>query len=68
LIGSAWAEDDIPGLEKDCDDLEQILVAKTADAEALEPRSLAEAHRHPEWAQWEHAIEEEIATLKAAGT
>jgi hypothetical protein len=27
LIGGAWNEDDIPGLEEDCDDLEQILVA-----------------------------------------
>jgi hypothetical protein len=68
LIGSTWAEDDIPGLEEDCDDLEQILVAETTDVEALKPRSLAEACCHPEWAQWECAIEEEIAMLKAAGT
>jgi Reverse transcriptase (RNA-dependent DNA polymerase) len=68
LIGGTWAEDDIPGLEEDCDDLEQILVAETADAEALEPRSLAEACRRLEWVQWEQAIKEEIATLKAAGT
>ena len=68
LIGGAWAEDDIPGLEEDCNNLEQILVAETADTEALKPRSLAEAHRCLEWAQWERAIKEEIATLKAAGT
>ena len=68
MIGGAWAKDNIPGLEEDCDDLEQILVAKTTDAEALKPHSLGEAHRRPEWVQWEQAIEEEITTLKAAGT
>jgi len=30
--------------------------------------TLAEACCHLEWAQWERAIEEEIATLKAAST
>jgi hypothetical protein len=68
LIGGTWAKDDIPGLEEDCNDLEQILVAETADMEALELRSLAEARRHPEWVQWKHAIEEEMAMLKAAST
>ena len=68
LIGSTWAKDDIPGLEEDCNDLEQILIAKTMDVEALEPHSLAEARCCPEWVQWERAIKEEIAMLKAAGT
>ncbi len=77
MIGGAWTNDgdvpgleegDIPGLEEDCDGLEQIFVTETADAEALEPRTLGEAHRRPDWAQWERAIEEEIAMLKAAGT
>ena len=69
MIGSAWDnDDDVPGLEEDCDDLKQILITETADAEALEPCTLSEACHHPEWVQWECTIEEEIATLKAAGT
>jgi hypothetical protein len=57
----------MPPLE-DCDDLEQIFAAETADAEGLEPCTLGEAHRHPDWAMWECTIEEEITTLQAAGT
>jgi hypothetical protein len=67
--GGVWSvEDGLSTLLKDFDGLEYALVAETADAEALEPRSLAEAKRRPEWPLWEKAIEEELATLKAAGT
>jgi Reverse transcriptase (RNA-dependent DNA polymerase) len=45
-----------------------VFMAETADSEALEPRTLAEAKRRPDWLQWEKAILEELATLKAAGT
>jgi hypothetical protein len=38
------------------------------DAEALEPLSLAEAKRRPEWPEWERAIREELKTLDDAGT
>ena len=41
---------------------------ETADVEALEPRTLAEAKRRPDWPFWEKAIEEELAMLKAAST
>jgi len=41
---------------------------RIAEAEALEPSSLAEAMRRPDWAQWEGGIREELATLKAART
>ncbi len=44
------------------------MAISTADAEALEPRSLAEVKRQPDWPLWEGAIREELATLKAAGT
>jgi len=39
-----------------------------ADTEALEPTTLTEAKRHPDWPQWEAGIQEELATLKTAGT
>ena len=33
----------------------------TTESEALEPSSLAEARRHPDWLQWEAGIREELA-------
>ena len=47
---------------------EYAFAAETNNAEALEPRSLKEAQSRPDWPLWEKAIEEELATLKAAGT
>jgi hypothetical protein len=51
----------------ECDD-EYAFAAEISKAEALEPRSLSEARKRPDWPLWEKAIEEELATLKAAGT
>ncbi len=53
---------------EDSEWLEHILAAKTAEVEALEPRSLAEAKRRPDWPLWEKAISEELAMLKTTGT
>src|ERR1700678_874687 len=47
---------------------EYALAAETADSEALEPQSLSEAKSRPDWKLWEKAIEEELETLRAAGT
>jgi hypothetical protein len=47
---------------------EYAMVAETSDAEALEPRTLAEAKRRPDWPLWEKAIEEELKMLKDMGT
>lgn len=47
---------------------EYAMAAEMSDAEALEPRSLAEARRRPDWPLWEAAIKEEIALLDAQGT
>ena len=52
---------------EECEE-EYALAAETSSAEALEPRSLAEAQKRPDWPLWEKAIEEELATLRAAGT
>ena len=52
---------------EECED-EYAFAAETSNAEALEPRSLAEAKKRPDWPLWEKAIEEELATLKDAGT
>jgi hypothetical protein len=61
-------EEGSPALLEDFDSMESVFATETADAEALEPRTLAEAKRRPDWPSWEKAIEEELATLKAAGT
>ena len=39
-----------------------------ADAEALEPSSLAKAKRRPDWLQWEQGICEELTMLDKART
>jgi hypothetical protein len=45
-----------------------VFTAGTSESEALEPRSLTEAKGQPDWLLWEKAIEEELATLRVAGT
>ena len=47
---------------------EYAMAAEISETEALEPRTLAEAKRCPDWPLWENAIEEELSDLKAAGT
>jgi hypothetical protein len=51
----------------DCTD-QYAIAAEIGETKALEPRSLAEAKRQPYWHLWEKAIQEELATLKTAGT
>ena len=67
--GGVWAiSDGEPTLLEDFKGLVNVFMAETANSEALEPHTLAEAKHHPDWLQWEKAILEELATLKAAGT
>src|SRR5258708_2256398 len=67
--GGVWTvTDGSPALLEDFDGLEHVFMAETADSEALEPHSLPEAKRRPDWLLWEKAIQEELATLKTAGT
>jgi hypothetical protein len=47
---------------------EYAMAAEIGEAEALEPRSLAEAKHHPDWPLWEKAIQEELGLLREAGT
>ena len=47
---------------------EYAMAANSREMEALEPCSLAEAKRHPDWLQWEKAIQEELEVLTKAGT
>jgi hypothetical protein len=47
---------------------EYALVAEVSEMEGMEPQSLAEAKRRPDWLQWERGIKEELETLRLAGT
>ena len=47
---------------------EYELTWKMSEEEGIEPRTLAEARSLPEWGEWERAIQEELAMLRAAGT
>jgi hypothetical protein len=68
-VGGAWSVlDGETVLLEDFKGFEEALLAETSDAEALEPRTLAEAKRRPDWPLWEKAIQEELETLKKAGT
>jgi len=42
---------------------EHAMAAKIREAEALEPRTLAEAKHRPDWPLWEKAINKELETL-----
>ena len=67
--GGVWTvEDGTPALLEDFDGIEFVFVMETADAEALEPCTLAEVKHRPDWPFWEKVIKEELATLKAAST
>jgi hypothetical protein len=45
-----------------------VIGERIAEAKALKPNNLVEAKCHPNWAQWEAGIREELATLQMAGT
>src|ERR1700678_902798 len=47
---------------------EYVFAAETTNSEALEPQILNEAKSRPDWKLWEKAIEEELETLREAGT
>jgi transposase InsO family protein len=67
--GEAWAiVDGDPTLLEEFEGLVNVFMAETADSEALEPRTIAEAKRRSDWPEWEKAILEELETLRAAGT
>ena len=47
---------------------EYALATEMTSSKTLEPQSLSEVRLHPDWKLWEKAIEEELATLREAGT
>ncbi|KAG5717100.1 hypothetical protein E4T56_gene7174 [Termitomyces sp. T112] len=57
----------ISGLEDGSFLEEYALAAEIADVEGLEPRTVAEAKRGPDWKLWEKAIEDKLELLRKAG-
>jgi reverse transcriptase-like protein len=67
--GEVWTvTDGSPALLENFDGLEHMFLTKTTNVEALKPWLLTEARWQPDWLLWEKAIQDELATLKAAGT
>ena len=66
--GGAWAVLNGETVLEDFKGFEEALLAETSDAEALEPRTLAEAKCRPDWPLWEKGILEELETLKKNST
>lgn len=66
--GRVWATKNTFNKLKDSQWLKHLHTAETANAEALELCSLAEAKHCPDWALWEKAISKELEILKKAGT
>ncbi len=54
--------DVIPEMVEDVNAL--ALAAATSDVEGMEPSSLAEAKRRPDWPRWKEAIDEELRALQ----
>ena len=54
----------------DCDKRELTMLVEPAStaAEALEPTTLADARRRPDWPRWKGGVCEELDTLEKAGT
>ena len=66
-----------PGIQKPTDDWTAVVEAcedectfaiEVQDVEALEPQNLKEAKGHSNWLLWKRAIEEELKSLREAGT
>lgn len=69
LEGEGTAEQMLATMEEDeAHEVAMLISEVISEAEALEPSSLAEAKRRPDWPQWEQGIREELATLQNAGT
>ena len=58
----------IEGETKPEHQIEHAMAAAISEIEAIDPLSLEEAKDRPDWPKWTIAIQEELATLKKAGT
>ena len=47
--------------------IEHAMAVAISEIEAMDPQSLEEAMRRPDWPKWQAAIQEELGALKKAG-
>ena len=59
---------EIEGETRDDGQIEHAMAAAISEVEAIDPQSLEEVMRRPDWPKWEIAIREELKALKEAGT
>lgn len=62
MSASAWK------IESDDECAAYAMHAKTSETEGLEPRTINEAQKWPDWLQWDEAIMAELKSLKDAHT
>jgi hypothetical protein len=62
------ADPDLEGEELATWDDEHAMAAEISEAEAFEPRSIADAMKRSDWPLWDKTIQEELGVLKEAGT
>ena len=48
--------------------IEHAMASAVSEIEAIDPQSLEEAMRRPDWTKWQVAIQDELNALKKAGT
>ena len=58
----------IEGEQENTEQIEHAMATAVSEIEAIDPQSLEEAMRRPDWKKWEAAIQEELGALKKAGT
>ena len=58
----------IEGEQENTEQIEHAMATAVSEIEAIDPQSLEEAMRRPDWKKWEAAIQEELGALKRAGT
>ena len=58
----------IEGEQENTRQIEHAMAAAVSEIEAIDPQSLEEAMRRPDWKKWEAVIQEELGALKKAGT
>ena len=58
----------IEGENNEGNQIEYGMAAAISKAEAIDPQSLEEAMRRPDWPKWQIAIGVELEALKKAGT
>ena len=58
----------IEGEKDNIGQIEHAMAAAVSEIEAMDPQSLEEVMRRPDWLKWKAAIQEELGAVTKAGT